>query len=85
MTTAIGTAGRLGVDLRIPGLCGVPMCVLPEHPDKFDEYHSGDPPTIAGRSYAEACEACPHRSRCSGFWTAYLDRFGDAELVYREP
>jgi sulfatase maturation enzyme AslB (radical SAM superfamily) len=80
MRAAIESADRLGVELRIPGLCGVPICVLPDLAEHFDEFHASDPPRLASRSYVEACQACPHRPRCSGFWTAYIQRHGSGEL-----
>jgi pyruvate-formate lyase-activating enzyme len=86
MAAALDAGRQLGLDMRIPGLCGVPLCMLPGHEDQFDEYHdTKSPPELSFRSYVPACGRCPYRLRCSGFWAAYLERFGGEELGYRGP
>lgn len=86
MAAGLEAGGRLGLEVRIPGLCGIPMCILPGREKQFDEYHDTEsPPRVAARSYPSACGRCPWRLRCSGFWTAYIDRFGDEEFGYRGP
>ncbi len=86
MAAGLDAGSRLGLDVRIPGLCGIPMCILPGREKQFDEYHDTDPPPrLAARSYPPACGKCPFRLRCSGFWTAYIDRFGGEEFGYKGP
>lgn len=86
MAAGLEAGGRLGLEIRIPGLCGIPMCILPGREKQFDEYHDTEsPPQVAARSYPSACGRCPWRLRCSGFWTAYIDRFGDEEFGYKGP
>lgn len=86
MAAGLDAGSRLGLDVRIPGLCGIPMCMLPGREKQFDEFHdTNPPPQSALRSFPPACGRCPFRLRCSGFWTAYIDRFGDGEFGYRGP
>jgi pyruvate-formate lyase-activating enzyme len=79
---ALATGAALGVDVRIPGLCGVPGCVLPGHLDRFEELADPEPPPrIATRGFGPACApSCALYPRCSGFWTVYLERHGTGEL-----
>jgi MoaA/NifB/PqqE/SkfB family radical SAM enzyme len=84
LKAALDRCRKLGIVVRIPGICGVPMCQLPGYEDHFDEYHSENPPRPVERSFGAACDACAVRSRCSGFWTAYLQRYGDGELGYSD-
>lgn len=84
MQEAIDTGLGLGMDVRIPGLCGIPVCQLPGYERHFDEIRDGgSPPRLTTRGYGPACDACPHRASCSGFWKVYLDRFGTGELFPR--
>lgn len=86
MAAGLEAGSRLGLDVRIPGLCGIPMCMLPGKEKQCDEYHdTSPPPKSAFRSYPPACASCPFRPQCSGFWTAYIDRFGDGEFGYKGP
>ena len=80
LARALDAAVRVGLWVRVPGLCGVPMCLLPRHLELFDEYHADRPALIRSRTFAPACASCPLVSRCSGFWRAYLDRHGSDEL-----
>ncbi len=84
LKAALDRCRDLGIPVRIPGICGIPMCQLPGYEEEFDEYHSVNPPHPDERSFGAACEACAMRPRCSGFWTAYLERYGDGELGYPE-
>ncbi len=80
LTAALEAARNAGLWVRVPGLCGVPMCLLPDHLEFFDEFHADQPALIRSRTFGPACPGCPLRSRCSGFWKAYLDRHGPTEL-----
>ena len=83
LRAALDTCARLGLEITIPGICGVPICQLPGYEPFFDEYRCGFQGIPSNRRYARACDDCPYRDRCSGFWAAYLDHFGEAELGYR--
>ncbi len=85
MTQAIHRGAELGITVRIPGLCGLPVCTLDASlMSHFDEAQDErPPPRIPSRRYAERCKDCSLKPRCSGFWTRYLDRFGDTELSPR--
>lgn len=81
MARAIDRGKALGIEVRIPGLCGIPACLLPGYENHLEELHdSVPPPRLVSRRQVPACQDCPHRERCSGFWNAYLDRFGEQEL-----
>ncbi|HUU00744.1 MAG TPA: radical SAM protein [Myxococcota bacterium] len=83
MARALDLGDSLDLDLRIPGLCGIPICMLPGYEEHFDEFHAADPPRQPDRSFAPACADCPYRQRCSGFWNAYFDLYGNEEPGYR--
>ncbi len=80
LAAALDAAKKVGLWVRVPGLCGVPMCLLPDHLESFDEYHADQPALIRSRTFGPACTGCRLRSRCSGFWKVYLDRHGPLEL-----
>ena len=82
MARALDLGADLDLDVRVPGLCGVPLCVLPGYEESFDEFHDTHPPLLPTRSFVPACRECPYRRRCSGFWSAYFERFGDAEIGF---
>lgn len=70
-----------GIEFDIPGLCGMPMCMLPEFATYFSEFQDPNPPPeLETRGFVPACEGCAVRSRCSGYWKVYVDRFGDGEF-----
>jgi MoaA/NifB/PqqE/SkfB family radical SAM enzyme len=78
---AIRVGLRQGLEVRIPGLCGLPMCLLPGRLEFFDEYHSEHPPRLADRVQPAGCRACVLRSRCSGFWKDYIELYGESEFA----
>ncbi len=80
LAEAVAAGKEAGIGVRVPGLCGVPMCLLPEHAEIFDEFHDTDPPQLPTRAYAAACQRCPVRARCSGYWKVVLERHGDQAL-----
>ncbi len=79
---ALDLCDQLGLEITVPGICGVPMCLLPGYEPHFEEFHRGYQGVPENRRYAAVCDACDLRERCSGFWTIYLDRYGEAELGY---
>lgn len=80
LAEALVEAERLHMDVHIPGLCGLPACTLPGFEAHLDELRSDTPPSIPARTYVAACETCSWRPRCSGYWSVYLDAYGDGEL-----
>lgn len=83
LKAALDTCTALGLDILVPGICGLPMCVLPGYERYFDEYHRGVRGMPENRRYGAACLGCTVRPRCSGFWSVYLDLFGEGELGYQ--
>jgi len=79
---ALDVCAERDLKITVPGLCGLPMCILPGYEHWFEEFHRGFGELPNNRSYATVCESCPLRGRCSGFWTAYFERFGEDELGY---
>jgi pyruvate-formate lyase-activating enzyme len=78
---AIDIGSSLGADVRVPGLCGIPACLLPGYEEHFEELlDEVPPPVLVTRRKVEACGGCVHEPRCSGFWNAYLERHGVLEL-----
>ncbi|MBN2498771.1 MAG: radical SAM protein [Deltaproteobacteria bacterium] len=80
LEAALDEGAGLGLDMHVPGICGVPMCSLPAHLKYFDEFHAKSPAHQPERIYPELCSGCGLRARCSGFWRVYLERFGPAGL-----
>ena len=85
IAAALQTAENWGVEARIPGLCGIPICILPGYEAFFDEFYDESPALIATREYVDACEGCEHKSRCSGYWTKYYDLYGTHEFGLGKP
>jgi MoaA/NifB/PqqE/SkfB family radical SAM enzyme len=81
MARALEAGRQLGLEVRISGPCGIPMCLLPDRLEHFDEYHAREPERIPTRTHPPVCGQCRLRPRCSGFWKAYLDLHGHAELT----
>ncbi|MFH2006070.1 MAG: radical SAM protein [bacterium] len=82
LQAALDTCERLGMGITIPGLCGVPMCILPGYEERFEEFHRGFQGMPENRRYAAVCQECAVQDRCSGFWSVYFEWFGEAELGY---
>ena len=80
LAVALQVAERLDLKVHVPGLCGLPACTMPGYESFFDELKEDSPPQIAARRYVPACDSCHHRPKCSGYWSVYLDRFGESEL-----
>jgi hypothetical protein len=81
---ALDMAEKWGVEAHIPGLCGVPLCILPGYEQFFDEFHEDTPPDIGIRGYVDACDSCSYRERCSGYWTKYMEIYGEDEFGQKE-
>ncbi len=70
--------------VRIAGVCGLPLCVLAGYERFADE--SDNPPGVPladDRMKPPACAACAHEPRCSGVWRRYVDLHGAGELTPR--
>lgn len=79
---ALAICDAAGIDYEIPGLCGLPICQMPEHAARFAEFQDPNPPPrLETRRYAPQCASCAVASRCSGYWSVYLERFGEGELT----
>lgn len=78
---ALDRAQQLGIDARVPGLCGFPPCLLPRHAKQFDELFEERPVRIPTRTLFAGCDACAYESRCSGYWRGYVDQHGADEFV----
>ena len=76
VSQALEVAEGLGVSVRIPGLCGMPMCTIPSRIEAFDEFHRSDPPRLGDRAFLSECKNCRMKARCSGFWRVYLEAYG---------
>lgn len=72
---------RRGHRARVIGHCGLPVCVLGDRASYHDEWWWTDPaPAVAEMTHPLACDPCARRSRCSGLWKVYLERYGDGAL-----
>jgi MoaA/NifB/PqqE/SkfB family radical SAM enzyme len=61
----------------VPGLCGMPVCQLPEFAANFSEWLDPQaPPSLETRTYFDGCDQCAARSKCSGYWKVYAERHG---------
>ena len=76
IATALQTAENWGVEARIPGLCGIPICILPGYEEFFDEFYDESPALIQTRDYVAACDTCHHKGQCSGYWNKYYELYG---------
>jgi len=85
IAAALQTAENWGVEARIPGLCGIPLCILPGYEAFFDEFYDDSPALISTREYVDACGDCEHKNRCSGYWTKYYDLYGTDEFGLGKP
>ena len=83
---ALRSAERLGFEwIAVPDICGVPPCVMPGDERFFECLIRPDPSRRIGglpswRHKPDRCLECRHDRLCSGFWTGYVERYGDDEL-----
>lgn len=85
LAAALERLEAAGVSAFVPGVCGVPVCQLPDHARFFAEIHDPAPAESPSRRHVAACGDCGYRDRCSGYWTACLDAYGDQEIVAVPP
>ena len=76
LAAGLKLAEALGLEVHVPGLCGVPLCTMPGYEEYFDEFRGGQPPTLDTRTKLPVCEGCQYNDRCSGYWKVYLDLHG---------
>jgi len=66
---------------RVIGHCGLPLCVLGAQAVYHDELWDRSPAEADGEmEHPRACEGCGYRGRCSGLWSAYVERHGAAGI-----
>ena len=82
LRAALDICAERDLQITVPGLCGLPMCILPGYEHRFEEFHQGFAVLPENRRYAAVCQRCHQRGRCSGFWTVYFEWFGEDELGY---
>ena len=80
LAKALSLAEALGLEVHVPGLCGVPLCTMPGYETFFDEYRGGTPPELDTRSKPPACAECSFTDRCSGYWNVYFQLYGTDEI-----
>ena len=78
---ALDQARKLRMDVRVPGLCGFPPCLLPKHAKQFDELFEERPVRIPTRTLFDGCHDCAFEPRCSGYWKGYVDQHGTEEFT----
>lgn len=82
LATAFEVAARHGLRLQVPSRCGAPLCAMPEG----TAHLSGEADNLPGqtlepgKSKGSRCLECAAEPRCTGVWTAYLERYGEGEL-----
>jgi MoaA/NifB/PqqE/SkfB family radical SAM enzyme len=80
LISALEFAEKNDMFVRVAGLCGIPMCQLPEHLNVMEEFYEPTPPELVTRTHFSACKQCEVRTRCSGYWKHYVDKYGDEEF-----
>ena len=85
-------AREIGVKVTVDSLAGLPLCCMGDFAEdsrwarveehefytdgEVDDHHVKAPEMRHGAQ----CSKCKHVDTCPGFWSDYLDRYGDAEL-----
>jgi len=79
LARAFEAAERAGIGARIPSRCGAPLCVMPPGRERQnDEHGNADGRTLeASKRKPPQCARCRWDARCTGLWSAALDRWGD--------
>ncbi|MCB9665382.1 MAG: radical SAM protein [Alphaproteobacteria bacterium] len=81
LAEALDACVAAGVDVDVPGLCGLPRCILPAHEHLFAEAQDEvAPPDLPTRRKVAACRTCTRKTSCSGYWSVYLEQYGEDEL-----
>jgi len=79
LARAFEAADRAGLGARIPSRCGAPLCVMPPGRERHNDEHGNDTGRTleAGKRKPPQCAGCRWDARCTGLWSAALDRWGD--------
>ncbi len=83
---ALDAAARLGLPVKVPEVCGLPLCQLPGR-ERFSEALRALPSDAASRDRTQgaACRSCRWRSTCGGYWRSYFREHGEVELKPQPP
>lgn len=89
----LDVAEELGVKVTVDSLAGLPLCFMGRHASasrwsyavaqeretggEVDDHQVKAPEMRQG----SGCRSCMHGDWCPGFWSEYLDQFGEDELV----
>ena len=86
-------AREIGVKVTVDSLAGLPLCFMGEFAEdsrwsRVEEHESNTEGEVDDHivkapemRHGQGCIRCKHVEHCPGFWSDYLDRHGDAELV----
>lgn len=80
---ALGRARDLGLRVRIPQRCGLPLCLMPpEFYECNEEFAALEAPTVEhDKAKPPQCADCRFDARCGGVWRRYLEARGSDEIV----
>jgi hypothetical protein len=82
LRAALGDCVAHDESVRVAGVCGLPLCMLPGYESLCDE--AANPVGVAlsaDRTKLPACAECVHDSRCSGVWRRYVEAHGGSEFT----
>jgi len=87
LAEALLLAEQLGLEVSVPGRCGVPFCVIPGLERFMVDYHLGK--VSAGRVMSlqrdhvkvPGCGMCAFDRVCRGIWAGYASLYGTEELT----
>ncbi|MGE0789849.1 MAG: radical SAM protein [Sandaracinaceae bacterium] len=79
LAAALDAAKRHRVDACVPSRCGAPLCVMPLGTAHLNAEMDNEPGQTleASKRKPEQCARCVYDARCTGLWSACLDRWGD--------
>jgi len=81
-TAALDEARRLSVPAKIPGRCGVPLCLLGAHRRFATNYMERTAVEVPDTHLKPStCMACPLGRWCEGLWRGYVEIYGVGEVV----
>ncbi len=81
LAEALKNAVKTRLSTRVAGICGVPMCLLPNQLEFFDEFHATSVPKSLTRKKLPTCTECSVNQKCSVFWNEYFEKYGEAEFI----
>lgn len=82
LARALAVAARLGQRVTVPSRCGAPLCAMPDGAAHLSAESENEPGQVLEphKTKGAGCSTCIHDAVCTGVWTRYLERYGDAEL-----